>query len=460
VSAEEDRLLIHRLAAGELDSADEEKRARALIAREPELAALLGELRDLEARVHAAFPEPSPPRESRAFVALMERLTPAALARPAAPPAPRRLEDENLHAPASYLRTASRADAAAAPRVSEGPPSERAMRGFVRRAFRGREPDAGAHLFHLREIPREDGLSVELELYAGDLLALHSEVLLLSAFAGSYHPTPGSLFGAIADRFGIAFKKVPPPGATRHPGGLLHFRGVSCPAFDSLWVLEMVEPGEEFSRKNLRNALDAIGRALPDMLHEASSFTLPLLGTGYQGLDPREVAREILSALPRWASSPRLRTVRVVTHNLEHVAIVNRALDDRDFRASSALDMACRELRRRLERGEWSEPVRAALKDLLAIASVNHPSLQSIALEGRRVAEIVLRGMAREEAGQAHLFAGDVDAEEGRRGDLVTPHLQLLLAHGRAAAAGQPVDSNDAVLIVYAAMRAAEAAVS
>jgi hypothetical protein len=460
LSTEEDRLLIHRLAAGELDSADEEERARALIAREPELAALLTELRDLQARVRAAFPEPPPPRESRAFLALLERLTPAALARPAAPaPAPQRFAGELAYAPVSSSRSQARGEADEA-RVYDRPPSERATRRLVRGAFRGPEPDTGAHLFHLREIPREDGLSVELELYAGDVLALHSEALLVSAFAGSYHPTPGSLFGAIADRFGIAFKKGPPPGATRHPGGLIHFRGVSCAAFDSLWVLEMVEPGEEFSRENLRSALDAIGRALPDMLSEASSITLPLLGTGYQGLDPREVARAILSALPRWASSPRLRTVRVVTHNLEHVAIVNRALDDRDFRASSALDVACRELRRRLARGEWTEPVRAALKDLLAIASVNHPSLQSIALEGRRVAEIVLRGLAREEATQPDLFARDVDAEQGRRGDLVMPYLQLLLAHGRAAAAGQPVDSNDALMIVYAAMRAAEAAVS
>ena len=80
-----------------------------------------------------------------------------------------------------------------------------------------------------------------------------------------------------------------------------------------------------------RRTWDSIGRALPDMLSEASSLTLPLLGTGQQQIDPTRVARELLSALPRWASNPRLRTVRVVTHNLEHVAILNRALDDRDF---------------------------------------------------------------------------------------------------------------------------------
>jgi hypothetical protein len=116
--------------------------------------------------------------------------------------------------------------------------------------------------------------------------------------------------------------------------------------------------------------------------------------------------------------------------------------------------MACRELRRRLDRGDWSEPVRAALKDLLAIASVREPSLRSIALEGRRVAEVVMRGMAREEAEQADLFAAG--AADQREADPVAPYLQLLLAQGRAAAAEEAVGSNDAVMVVYAAMRAAE----
>jgi len=177
LSADEDRSLIHRLAAGELDALEEE-RARALLAREPELAALLAELQDLQARVRAAFPDPPPPRESRAFVALMQRLTsggPAPRPMPrAAPP----LAADLAYAPASYSRSESTAAADEA-RVSDRRRSERAMRGLARRAFRGPEPDAGAHLFHLREIPREDGLSVELELYAGDVLALHSEVKAL-----------------------------------------------------------------------------------------------------------------------------------------------------------------------------------------------------------------------------------------------------------------------------------------
>ena len=444
MSADEERILIQRLAAGELDAVEEE-RARTLIARDPELAALLDGLRDLHARTRAAFPEPPPARQSRAFVQLLQSLTPGA-------PTTRRPAEYRTMARSRLVDVLGDADET---RVLGRPPGERGMRGLVRRTFRRPEP-VGAHLFHLREVPREAGLSVELELYAGDVLALHSEVLLVSAFAGSYMPTRGSVFGAIAERFGISFERGAPPGAIRHPGGLLHFRGIACPAFDSLWVLEMRDGGEKFSREDLRSALDAIGRALPDMLTDGSSLTLPLLGTGHQRIEPTHVAREILSALPRWAASPRLRTVRVVTHDLEHVAILNRALDDRDFAvANSALDMACRELRRRVERGEWSEPVRAVLKDLLAIASARYPSLSSIALEGRRVAESVMQVLVRDETAQPVLFA-DREGTQPLGTGSIAPYLQLLLAQGRAVAEGRTIDSNDAVMVLYAAMRAAD----
>lgn len=446
MSANDERVLIHRLAAGELDAVEDEQ-ARALMARDPELAALFEQLNELKARVPKAFPEPPPLRESRPFVELMHRLTPGGdEPRPPATAA-FAIESGLADAPSMYYRreppSRGLGDAVRGPRAA----GQRGVRGLISNLLSVAEPSPGAHLFHLREIQRDDGLSVELEFHAGDVLAVHNEVLLISAFAGSYQPTPGSIFGAIADQYGISFASGPPADATRYPEGLLHFP-VSCPAFDSLWVVELRDPRRPFSLEDLRRALDAIGGRLPDMLASASSITLPLLGTGNQQLNPREVARELLSALPRWARHPRLRTVRVFTLELEHVAVLNRALDDREFSAgNSALLSACRDLSRRLESGYWSEPLRTALKDLLQIASAPDPSMQSIALVGRRIAEVALR---------VGLHAAEDENAKRRRADLAAPHLQLLLAHGRSAATGERVESNDAVMILYAAMRVAE----
>ncbi|HVN41119.1 MAG TPA: hypothetical protein VMW19_23385 [Myxococcota bacterium] len=445
MSTQDDRILIHRLAAGELDALEGE-RARALIERDPELALLLEQLNDLQSRVQAAFPEPPQLGERPAFVEAMRRLS----AEGAEPYGSVDLEGP-LRAPG-----ARRVATSSAPRSSLMS-RLRSLASVDLTSYGGDEPSPGAHLFHLREIRREEGLPVELEFYAGDVLALHSEVLLVSAFSGWYQPTPGSLFGSIAERYGISFASGPPPGATRYPEGLLHFSGIACPAFDSLWIVEMREAGRPFSVEELRTTLRSVGSRLPHMLAEATSITLPLLGTGNQGLNPRDVARELLSALPEWARNQRLRTIRVFTLELEHVAALNRALDDRDFSVrDSALLMACDQLRRQLERRSWSEPVRMALKDLLEIASAPDPSLQSIALEGRRIAETVLRVLSREGDVQRRLLERGPDALRSESAYLATPHLQLLLAHGRSAAQGVAVGSNDAVMILYAAMRAAE----
>lgn len=437
MSSDRDNELIYRLATGELDSVEEE-RAQALLREKPELAALLEEIRALQAEVRSAFPDPPPMDDQRAFVELMRRLS-------------------GSDSPVDpWMAREAEVGSRAAFDVGE-PAFFRNRREDVRRTRFGierssmvrserSEASTGAHLFHLRELARDDGLSVELEFYAGDVTTTKSEVLLVSAFAGLYHPTPGSVLGALADRYGISFASGPPADAVRHPGGLLHFRGVSCPAFDSLWVIELREPGRTFSIEDLRTSLSAIGARLPDMLTDASSITLPLLGTGTQGLNPRDVARELLSALPRWARVPRLRAIRMFTMEWVHIAALNRALDDRAFNEGSSLwYMVRRELSVYVAQGLGSEPVRAALKDLLQIVSAPAPSLRSVALEGRRIAEAVLR----------HL-SGDRDASASERADWITPDLRLLIEHGRAAAAGGAVDEHDAVLIVRSALRAAE----
>jgi hypothetical protein len=463
VSTREERILIHRLAAGELDALDGE-RAHSLVERVPDLARLLRHLEELEARVQLAFPEPPPLGDRREFAELMDRLSGGGV-EPAAPPLPVRGRDlRGMRAAQSPLREAEIIQLRDVPVFAA---RRVASSDYVSSAPGAPWPgdrSPGAHLFHLREIRREDGLPVELELYAGDVLALHSEVLIVSAFPGSYHPTPGSAFGAIRERYGLSFGSEPPPGAVRHPDGLLHFRGIACPAFDSLWVIELREPGQPFTVKDLRRALRAVEARLPDMLETASSITLPLLGTGDQGLDPRDVARELLSAFPGWARNPRLRTIRVFALALEHVAVLNRALDDRDYGVvDRPFEQACMALRRSLERRDWSgsEPLRLALKDLLQIATAPDASRQSIALEGRRIAEIALRALSQERAraAQPSLFE-TMDEDEprpvGRRGRRAAPNLQLLLAHGRAAAAGESIGSHDAVMVVHAAIGVAE----
>jgi hypothetical protein len=168
--------------------------------------------------------------------------------------------------------------------------------------------------------------------------------------------------------------------------------------------------------------------------------------------------RALARALPAWASNPQLRTVRVFTLELEHIAILNRALDGRDFTvATHPLEAACGELERELDGRDWPEPVRSALKDLHQIASAPDPSLQSVALEGRRVAETLLGILSREVARPGSLRS-KYRFQATLRADRAAPYLQLLLAIGRSAAEGSAAPS-DAAMALHAALRAAELAV-
>ena len=395
-----------------------------------------------------AFPEPPPLGESRPFVELMHRLTPGGVEPRATGPRPGSIESRLAEAPLEAFHDERSRRVSRRRGARPGASRERGMRGLFSRAFRRAEPSPGAHLFHLREIQRDDGLSVELEFYAGDVLAVHNEVLLVSAFAGSYQPTPGSIFGAIADRYGISFASGPPADATRYPEGLLHFP-VSCPAFDSLWVIELRDPRRPFSLEDLRGALDAVGGRLPDMLASASSITLPLLGTGNQQLNPRDVARELLSALPRWAR--------------ESAAAHGPGLHAR-ARARGRAEPRPR--RSRVQRGQLGAavgvPGAAAPARARVLERAGSRGAQGSPADRERAGSLDAEHRARGTADRGGRAPGRPARErktktaERQRADLAAPHLQLLLAHGRSAAAGETIVSDDAVMVLYAAMRVAE----
>jgi len=115
---------------------------------------------------------------------------------------------------------------------------------------------ARAPLFNSAEIPRGESSSLYAEFYAGDILSVHSDALIVSSFSGDYYPVPGSVLGAIADRFGLRYGAVRPDGTASVASNLHRFPTAPCAAFKELWVLEIkdisdqepVTPGE--TRRN------------------------------------------------------------------------------------------------------------------------------------------------------------------------------------------------------------------
>src|SRR5689334_17901264 len=97
----------------------------------------------------------------------------------------------------------------------------------------------GAYLFSHSEIPRAGAPPLRIECYAGDILAKHSDALIVSAFQGDFLPVPSSILGAICRRFDISFGIGLPAGVESVHPNLHRFPAPACDAFSSLWVLEI-----------------------------------------------------------------------------------------------------------------------------------------------------------------------------------------------------------------------------
>lgn len=339
---------------------------------------------------------------------------------------------------------------------------------FPMAGFPQAEPQA--HLYNLSEIPRSNGLSLFVECYAGDILTIYSDVLIVSAFAHDYWPTPDSILGAISRRFGLNYGGSLPEGTESVDERLHRFPATPCPAFGSLWVLEMQLHDEEhpFTPAQLRSAFAVLGRSAAS-LSAARSISLPLLGTGSQSLDRRDVVREIIRLARTWAAIlPRLEVVRLFAYSFESIAVLNKTIDEllnshHAGPASALLGAATAELKEKLP--QFRHPnLRAGLGALVQLASASEPSVKSIAVEGRvlaeAAAELLHEHFLPAKSCPKKLFdrLAAIQPHIKALQEWILPYFHLLQLCGNSAAHGvaSKVDSTDAAAVVVASIRVAE----
>ncbi len=325
----------------------------------------------------------------------------------------------------------------------------------------------GAHLFNIHEFSAQDG-PLFVEFYAGDILAKYSDALIISSFIDSYLPTPGSVFGSINERFGLRFSSTRPPGTESYSDRLHRFPARRTDAFRDLWVLEMrsVESStDQPSLGELRASLSLLERHLDSICEsEVHSISVPLLGTGFQGVVPELVVGEMLGAIERWPQrASELKVVRVFARDLEKVAALNMAIDRQYGRpspgVSQLLRAALEELKALVDRLQQAE-VKEALNDLYQVADVSEPSVKSIAIEGRKVAETCALGLLRvyypnQSAGELWQCLNAIQDDLLKNRAWVFSYLKLLQTYGnKAAHPGQfKTTVADAAAIVVSATR-------
>ncbi len=328
-----------------------------------------------------------------------------------------------------------------------------------------------ACLFNLSEFPRQDHEPLVVEFYAGDILARHSDALLVSSFRGDYYPVPGSILGALYEQHGIAFGSERPDGTVSVHPSLHLFPTSPCPSFDQLWVLEVKDIADPTppSPADISVAFSVLKSRIQEITARgASSISMPLIGTGYVGFDIHEVAWKTLELIRHWAAnSPALRTVRVFTRDVEKFAALNLTIDrffgsQPEPAASLLLHAAHEELSGALRLFRIRE-LAAGLQELSQLTEMVPASPKSVALLGRRLAETCAKMLAKPLAASAptlsQLLAGPIqEIVETVNQRWILSYFRLLQHCGNAAAheQGAPLTLTDAAAVTVAALRVAE----
>ncbi len=252
------------------------------------------------------------------------------------------------------------------------------------------------HLFNITEIERSNNPPLLLEFYGGDITGVYSDILLISAFRSDYFPFVGTVFWRIKDKFGIEFGDHIPEGSKLVSEGLYEFPIVQNSAFSKLWVQEIKKsPNTDSSDSDIMRAFRHLENSAGvfDKL-DIESISLPLLGTGSQGISIEISATRIMRVVKCWSSnSTKLKTVRIFAYDLKAASVLNNIIDSYfdvpieqySNSARELLRTATEELNHKKEK--FKGQINKALNELYEIANTSNPSIKSIAVSGRILAE-------------------------------------------------------------------------
>ena len=306
-------------------------------------------------------------------------------------------------------------------------------------------------LFNLHEI-KVNGESVIIEFYAGDIFDIYSDILMLSAYKGKFFPVQGTTWGSLQDRTGItvanqSIKEI------RISKNILSFETPINNYFSELNAFELSDLNQ---RNSFTNAtLITRYRELVDFLEthpsdQVESISLPLLGTGNQGISLEESVSELLKTF-NLIKRTKLKIIRVFARDFESIGVLNKKINELLSRTevvhTTLLNAAMNEARK-IIRGEISTLSFDTITELISLADSNHASLYSFGIKGRIFAEKVcdeflqIYGIVLEPSTLHSKISGlSVNLRADR--PYIESHLRLLQTYGNQVSHAGNLDLND-----------------
>lgn len=169
-----------------------------------------------------------------------------------------------------------------------------------------------------------------VEVRNGDItkLTIEHDLLVISAFLGGYQPTPGSLMGALLKSLNLSIKKLAndPYLDFRKPLSTWISKPLEKLPFKRILCVEMV--GSEFPIEEVFENLFASIALLQSKGINIQSITMPLLGSGEQGIDREEIIKTLLPICKEALSnSSNLKSITFVERKLEKAKEIDLAIN-------------------------------------------------------------------------------------------------------------------------------------
>jgi hypothetical protein len=251
-----------------------------------------------------------------------------------------------------------------------------------------RHPSTSQHLFNLVQ-PDPGRPDFSVYFYAGDILSLKTDILVLSAYQGAYFPVPDTVLGHLAGRFGFS---IFPEDLTRvHP----------CVAYidpdPSLRLpckrICVIERRNEISNKDEASMqmFSDMREGLPRVLRpEDKSISLPLLGTGSQNMSKALAAIELLNISSQLSRSS-LQEIRIFAYDFEAIGLLNTRIEQY-LKRDSGERIPNRLLEALVDELAQIKPlcpprIQTEIEQLLQLLGINQISIAATATIGRIIAE-------------------------------------------------------------------------
>ena len=166
------------------------------------------------------------------------------------------------------------------------------------------------------------------ELYQGDLTEgdAKADLLIVSAFAGSYYPSKGTLLESLRKEWGIIAKELVPELDLRESLGFWISEPIAKGNFKRFLFLELVG-GKYPIADAISNVFVAL--AIADAKgFDVRTVAFPMLGAGKQAIDPADVMSALLPAARRaLEQNYSLQRILLVDRNPAHIALLSSTMN-------------------------------------------------------------------------------------------------------------------------------------